>query len=151
MPAAYVDHSGDAIDLSKFEDHTFKELYASHTLEHFDLSNEVEIVLAEWFRVLIPGGRAYIAVPDLSIIAQLFMQELNMNEQFDVLRMLYGGQIDEFDFHKAGFDFEFLCAFLEHAGFINCTKVKDFGLFNDTSSIVYRGVPISLNVIAEKP
>jgi predicted SAM-dependent methyltransferase len=54
-----VDHLGNAKDLSRFEDETFFELYASHVLEHFDYSNELNVVLREWYRVLKPGGRLY--------------------------------------------------------------------------------------------
>ena len=141
------------MDLSKFEDNTFIELYASHILEHFDHSKEVDIVLAEWFRVLAPSGRAYIAVPDLSVLARLFAQKskLTMDELLFLLCMLYGGQTDEYDVHKSGFNWDFLSAFLKRAGFTNCKKVKEFGLYHDTSTFKFKEVPISLNVVAEKP
>jgi predicted SAM-dependent methyltransferase len=43
------------------EDCTIDAIYASHILEHFSCD---EPVLAEWHRVLIPGGEILIAVPD---------------------------------------------------------------------------------------
>ena len=134
VPRDNVDHIGNAIDLSQFEENTFTELYASHALEHFDLANEVDIVLAEWFRVLTPSGRVYIGVPDLDVIARMLTQnKLPLNDQFNVLRMLCGGQTDEYDFHKIGFNFEFLSKFLEKAGFINCKKVS--GIFSRVTTI----------------
>ena len=36
IDANYVDHVGNAKDLSRFIDETFAEIYASHVLEHFD-------------------------------------------------------------------------------------------------------------------
>lgn len=35
-------------------------------------------------------------------------------------------------------------------GFKSVTRVKSFGLFNDTSDYSFAGVPISLNVVATK-
>jgi len=45
-----------------FEDNTVDELYSSHLLEHFGYE---EPVLEEWHRVLRPGGKITIVVPDL--------------------------------------------------------------------------------------
>ena len=139
--------------MSKFEDNTFIELYASHILEHFDHSKEVDVVLAEWFRVLKPAGRMYIAVPDLNALARLFKEKkkLTMEEILYLSRMLYGGQIDEYDIHKAGFTWEILSAYLKRAGFINFERAEAFGLCSDTSIKIYKDVPISLNIVAEKP
>jgi len=35
-PASYVDHVGNAVDLSRFPDNTFTDIYASHVVEHLD-------------------------------------------------------------------------------------------------------------------
>jgi SAM-dependent methyltransferase len=45
-----------------FEDESADEVYASHVLEHFSYD---EPVLEEWWRVLKPGGRITVIVPDL--------------------------------------------------------------------------------------
>ncbi len=69
------DHVGNANDLSRFDDNTFIELYASHVLEHFDFRSEVAQVLCEWRRVLVPGGRLYVSVPiSLNMIAKKPLQ-----------------------------------------------------------------------------
>ena len=52
IDADYVDHVGNAKDLSRFADETFAEIYASHVLEHFDYKDELVHVLKEWRRVL---------------------------------------------------------------------------------------------------
>jgi hypothetical protein len=62
-----------------------------------------------------------------------------------------GGQIEPFDFHKTGFSFGILCGILRGHGFDGFRRVKSFGLFHDTSELVYGGVPISLNVQCMKP
>lgn len=40
---------------------------------------------------------------------------------------------------------------LGDAGYANFQRVRTFGLFKDTSDMVFKGVPISLNVTAPKP
>lgn len=152
-PAPYVDHVCNANDLSQFTDNTFAEIYASHVVEHLDYMDELERTLKEWNRVLVPGGKAFISVPDLDILAQLILEkkQLNVNERFHVMRMIFGGHIDKYDYHVVGLNEEFLYHFLTISGYINIRRVQDFGLFNDTSSMLFRGVPISLNMIAEKP
>lgn len=152
MPAPYVDHVGNANNLPQFTDGTFAEIYASHIVEHLDYKDELITTLTEWNRVLEPGGRISISVPDMDVLAQLFLSDqLDVQERYMVMRMMFGGHMDKYDYHVVGLNEEFLSEFLESAGFENIRKVKDFGIFNDTSSMVYMGVPISLNVIAEKP
>jgi len=64
---------------------------------------------------------------------------------------MFGGQIDDFDIHYFGWDFDLLKEFLLGVGFKKAEKVKSFSLFDDTSDFApYSGVPISLNVIAYK-
>jgi predicted SAM-dependent methyltransferase len=66
------------------------------------------------------------------------------------MRMMFGGQMDEHDFHKVGLTEEFAMIYLRQAGFRNAKRVGNFGLFDDTSSMEFMGVPISLNVEATK-
>ncbi len=151
--APYVDHRCDARDLACFPDNTFEAIYASHILEHFDYQNDVEAVLKEWFRVLAPGGKAYISVPDMDILARLLLdrENLNLQERYSVMRMIFGGHVDQYDYHYVGLNQDFLASFLTGAGFVNILRVSNFGLFDDTSSKALKGTPISLNVIAHKP
>jgi predicted SAM-dependent methyltransferase len=66
------------------------------------------------------------------------------------MRMMFGGHIDAYDYHKAGLNEDFLASYLLHAGFTNLRRVNGFEKFEDSSSAVFKGVPISLNIIAEK-
>lgn len=150
----HVDHVGDARDLSQFEDDTFIKIYASHIVEHMDYVNdELQNTLNEWFRVLKPSGFAYISVPDLETLSHLFLQKdkLNFQERFHVMRMMFGGHVDEYDYHLVGLDQEFLAFFLRKAGFVNLRRVPRFNAFSDTSDMEFKGTLISLNVVAEKP
>jgi predicted SAM-dependent methyltransferase len=152
-PAPYVDHVCNANDLSQFADNTFIEIYASHVVEHFDYVNELKDTLKEWNRVLVPGGKVFISVPDLDVLARLILvkDKLTVNERFIVMRMIFGGHVDKYDYHVVGLNEEFLTLFLVASGYVNIKKVQEFGLFNDTSSMLFREVAISLNMIAEKP
>jgi len=64
--------------------------------------------------------------------------------------MMFGGQIDEYDFHYFGWNQVFLTSYLTQAGFEKVERVESFGLFNDTSDYKPYGFPISLNLIAVK-
>ena len=152
-PAPYVDHVCNASDLSRFTDGTFSEIYASHVVEHFDYNKELVSTLKEWWRVMEPCGKIYISVPDLDVLSNLILKKdiYTVNERFEVMRMIFGGHVDKYDYHVVGLNEEFLTIFLRNAGYINIAKVTDFGLFNDTSCWKYKGIAISLNVIAEKP
>jgi 2-C-methyl-D-erythritol 2,4-cyclodiphosphate synthase len=152
-PAPYVDHVCNANNLPQFADNTFTEIYASHIVEHLDYNGELQKSLKEWNRILIPGGKIYISVPDLDILAQLMLEKdkLTINERFQVMRMIFGGHIDKYDYHVVGLNQEFLASFLSQTGYVNLKRVGEFGLFNDISSMIFKGVLISLNMTAEKP
>jgi radical SAM superfamily enzyme YgiQ (UPF0313 family)/predicted SAM-dependent methyltransferase len=152
FPGPIVDHVGDAIDLSRFDKGTFDEIYASHTLEHFDYNGALEQALKEWARVLSPGGKIYVSVPDLETLAKLLLvkEDLTLEERFFVMRMLFGGHVDKHDYHVVGLNEEFLAHFLGQAGFTAIQRVTSFGLFNDTSEKLFKGIAISLNVVATK-
>jgi predicted SAM-dependent methyltransferase len=149
----HVDHVGNANDLSRFGDGSFAAVYASHTLEHFDYAGELEKTLKEWARVLVPGGSLYVSVPDLETLAKLLLvkEGLNMDERFHVMRMLFGGHIDAHDYHLVGLNEEFLAYFLMRTGFAEPRRVPSFGLFQDTSGLLFKEIPISLNMVAIKP
>ncbi|HEY4116749.1 MAG TPA: glycosyltransferase [Byssovorax sp.] len=145
----HVDHVGDAGNLSRFEDGTFSDLYASHVLEHFDYKETLGRTLFEWRRVLAPGGTLHLSVPDLTACCRLFLDpRLGTDERFSVMRILYGGHADQHDYHLVGFDEDMLGVWLNRTGFVDVRRVADLGIFKDTSQLVLGGVPISLNVVA---
>lgn len=151
IPAGHVDHVGNARDLSRFADGTFAQLYASHVLEHFDYQNEIGAVLREWHRVLQPGGVLCVSVPDLERLCHLYLTPgLAAEMRFHLMRMIFGGHIDEYDFHLTGIDEWYLRRQLQEAGFASVRRVHSFDLFSDTSMMQVLGVPISLNVVATR-
>ena len=152
-PGPLVHHQGDAVDLSQFPDSTFSEVYASHVLEHFDYKDGLMKALREWHRVLVPGGVLHLSVPDLDVLAHLLLQrhKLDVNQRFQVMRMIFGGHVDAHDYHLVGLNQDFLAGYLQAAGFGTLKRVARHGLFNDTSDMLVAGTPISLNLDATKP
>jgi len=119
----------------EYPDNSVEEIRASHILEHFSIS-DARKALKEWCRVLIPGGRIRVAVPDMHKAVRIRGQM----RQF----VLMGGQTDEDDFHRSAYDEELLDSFLTEAGFVNVQPWKSDGL--DSSDH-----PASLNLAAIKP
>src|SRR5262249_37140987 len=128
------------------------EIYASHVIEHVSYADELMPLLQDMLRVLVPGGRLMVSVPDLAVIARMYASgKLDLDKRFYLMRVMFGGQVDRFDFHKAGFDKELLTLFLTKVGFHPVRRVKRFGLFDDTSDQVVYGEAISLNMEAFRP
>ncbi|MDC3121181.1 methyltransferase domain-containing protein [Candidatus Pelagibacter sp.] len=145
-----VDFVGDISDLSRFEDNSIEEIYASHVVEHVP-KDKVEITLKGIHRVLKVSGKFYISVPDLDILFHSFRSTLlNIEIKKHILAMIFGGQDDQYDFHYYGYNFEVLEDYLKSSGFKQIEKVESFGLYDDASEFKPYGFPISLNVIAKK-
>ena len=149
-PGEGVDFVGDIRDLSRFADESCEAIYASHVLEHVPMPDLLP-TLGGLRRILRPGGCAMIAVPNLDVICRLFVHPaLDLEERLDLMRMMYGGQVDAHDFHHMGFSFDILREAVTRAGFARIERVDDFGLFEDDSKLRALGQPISLNVIATR-
>jgi len=151
-PGPCVDHVANASDLHDFEDNSFVQIYASHVVEHFDYRDQLIETLKEWCRVLAPAGTLYVSVPDLDTLARLFIDRslLSVQDRFLVMRMIFGGHIDKYDYHLVGLNEEFLTSYLQAGGFTGIRRVPHFGLFQDTSCLELKSVPISLNMVAIK-
>ncbi len=152
QPGPHVDYVGHCSNLSAFGDNSILEIYASHVLEHLGYLQELPLALREFHRVLVPGGPLRISVPDLAVLCELFTDPaLEFAERFHVMRMMFGGQSDPADFHCAGLNEEFLRDFLLDAGFVDIARSENFGVFDDTSRLIFKERPISLNMAARKP
>jgi predicted SAM-dependent methyltransferase len=146
-----VDHVGNCTDLSPFADASCSEIYASHVMEHLGYNGEIQQALKEFHRVLMPGGRVRISVPDLELLCRIFLHpQLTHPMRFHIMRIMYGGRTDPFDVHCVGLTEEFLGGFLVEAGFQNIRRVSEFGVFTDTSSLRLGDTLISLNMEAWK-
>jgi predicted SAM-dependent methyltransferase len=145
-----VDFIGDISDLSQFKDNSIEEIYASHVFEHV-IQKKIKSTLLGIHRVISENGKFYVSVPDMNLLCKIFLDpKAPPKVKIHTLRMMYGGQVDDYDFHYFGWDFELLQDYLLASGFKKVERVKSFSLFDDTSEFAPYGPLISLNVIAYK-
>lgn len=150
VPGPHVDHVGDILDLGRFADGSVGEIYASHVLEHVWLE-QGKAVLRAFARILAPGGRLMISVPDLPTLCRIYLDpRLSQNQSVQVMAMIYGAHLDEHDIHHVGYDEVLMRGVLAEAGFRRIRRVEDHGLFDDTSVLKIMGLPISLNMQAQR-
>ncbi len=151
QPGTHVDFVGSCTDLSRFASGSVDAIYASHVLEHLGYLDELPQALKEFRRVLRQDGRLQVSVPDLEALCRLFLDpRLDMSMRFHVMRIMFGGQSNPYDFHKAGLTQEFLTDYLAVAGFRSIERVAGFELFEDLSGLSLGGVPICVNLQAVK-
>jgi len=148
-----VDFVGDASNLSQFEDNSIEMIYAIQVLEHFyyGLNNELLNTLKEWHRVLEPEGKLLLSVPDLKTLCWLYSSPLlDKFGRLHLISIIFGGQTNQYDVHKAGFDLDILVYYADQAGFSGYTRVDNFGIFNACSNSMFNDILISLNIILTK-
>lgn len=114
-----VDIRSDASDLGMFEAGSVSEIYASHILEHFPHPKTVS-VLREWARVLAPGGKAYISVPDFDALVRIYQKHGLVPY---VRNMLHGDQGYDLAFHYTIFTFGTLAKACIDAGFSDVKRL----------------------------
>lgn len=138
----------DASDLSMFEDNSVSEIYASQILEHFPHLQTVS-VLKEWHRVLRPGAKITIGVPDFARAIEIYTK-VGLCDW--VVNFLYGDQIYDKAFHYAPFNFARLASLLDSVGFRDIKRISVMPYGNDCSSLVSNvdNRNVSLNVEAYK-
>ena len=110
----------DARSLAGIPSACVDEIRASHVLEHLPMAHTVP-ALREWRRVLKPGGRLFVAVPDF---AKIICCMIAGSADPLIEGYLMGGQTDEHDFHHAIFTASKLAAQLEYAGFSRVAIVQ---------------------------
>jgi len=96
-----------------YQNNSVDEILALDILEHFSY-NETLPILKEWIRVLKPGGIIAIRVPSLKRIFERYLGHKINGEQ--AAKMLYGSQENEYNYHKAGFDKDYLVKLLKETG-----------------------------------
>lgn len=113
FPYPHMHHVSSLDDLSAFAGGSAALVYACHCLEHFP-HLEVPRILAEWARVLRPGGVLRLSVPDFDLLLGIYEEQAR---DIDAIQLvLMGGQHNLFDFHKVAFTRRSLTGLLEQAG-----------------------------------
>lgn len=88
------------------------EVRASHILEHFG-TNEVVEVVKIIYKLLEKGGRLTIFVPNFLWHMQLLLED----HEKEAIHYAFGGQLDQYDYHKTAFTPKILKETLERNGF----------------------------------
>lgn len=96
------------------DDNTVREIWCSHCLEHAPFG-KVPLILKEWLRVLKPGGRLIVQVPNFDYVAKYWLT--GPDRQWAEM-MVFGQQkYGDGDFHRAAFTPATLDADLKGVGF----------------------------------
>lgn len=121
LDLAGIDYVCELFDIGKFvAPEGCEEIHFTHALEHFpasDTQNVLELIRG----LLVTGGRLYLEVPNFAWHAKLVME----GKDKDAVYYAFGGQLDEWDFHKTGFTPRILEEQLELAGFSHGEILND--------------------------
>lgn len=119
-PSVEPDVIMDATHLA-YEDNSIEEIYAGHLLEHLTM-NEGVSALREWKRVLIPGGKITITVPD---IRKLLDKHCRGETDIEFVQLnAFGAQDREQQNHHMVFDKQVLFDFVRRV-FENSEIIDD--------------------------
>lgn len=110
----------NAVDLGRYSDGSVDLIEAHHLLEHLT-HDDARAALAEWRRVLRPGGTVVLTLPDLDQVVALWQRSDHhtryLREQSPIVAMLYGSQEHPGMFHHWGYTQQRLAEELCEAGF----------------------------------
>ncbi len=113
----HVDYRSSVDHLDMFPSASAQLIYCSHVLEYFDRAQAIT-VLAEWRRVLCPGGTLRLAVPDFRALAEAYLASGAIEQ---ILGPLYGRMevagAGQWIYHRTAYDFPSLERLLEACGF----------------------------------
>lgn len=108
----------DITKLTSFKENFVDLIYACHVIEHFD-RYEVVKMMQRWHYLLKLNGILRLSVPDMEAVFAHYFYWKNLE---DLDGFIWGGQKNEYDYHKSGWDYQTLAQYLEKAGFVNIKK-----------------------------
>lgn len=135
-PGVAPDIQASITDMPMVADAAVDAVWSSHNLEHL-APHEVAIALAEFFRVVRPGGFVLVTVPDLQQVAALVAEDKLENPAYisamgpiAPLDMLYGlrhalASGNHFMAHRTGYTATTLEGAFTRAGFAPVRVIRD--------------------------
>lgn len=123
-----VDFVCPAWDIDKHvQENTVDEIFSRHFFEHLTFY-QGEIVLDKWKKILKPGGRCEMLLPNMSFHIDQWINKRNEPKQLRHAKAgFWGWQRGEFDdvwdVHKSGYDKEILLNLLTTKGFKNISSL----------------------------
>jgi predicted SAM-dependent methyltransferase len=133
---------GTMTDMSQVADGSVDAIFSSHNIEHL-YPHEVPVALAEFKRVLAPGGFVVITCPDLQSVCALIAEDKLTDPAYTSpagpiapLDILYGHRAamargNIYMAHRCGFTQKVLAGTLSAAGFASVASAKRPGPFFD--------------------
>lgn len=97
-----------------YESGSVDEIYSSHALEHIRKGQVVQTLL-EWARVIRPGGKITIRVPDLAWVCENWLKHRTNDWHMDAI---FGNQEHDGEMHHTGFTKEIMERYLAEAGLV---------------------------------
>lgn len=97
-------------------DGSVEEIYSSHALEHVQ-GSMVHATLKEWIRLLKPGGKLLLQVPNMDYVARFWLTH-KPEEHAWAEAIVFGNQTHEGEFHKCAFTPMGIQGDLQAAGFL---------------------------------
>ncbi len=153
----HIDHVATIDNLSFIQNQSVDLIYTCHVLEHFK-RRDIGRVLAEWYRLLKPGGILRVSVPDFEKLCEVYQKEKNINL---VIGALFGRQDYLYNIHYNVFDFTTLEKALKESGFSDIKRydwkktehadMDDFSQAYIPHMDKENGTLISLNVECVRP
>ena len=153
-PSPNVHLVNDIYPLPMFADDSVDLIYASHVLEHLPKA-DVRPAIMEWYRILKHDGVLRLAVPDFSVIVQMYVEHRKLDL---VSGPLMGAQSYAENYHKSIFDESYLTSLMAEVGFRSVEHWDPASAswhdFEDASGRTYtangRQYRISLNLQGQK-
>lgn len=139
-----------------FRKNSISHIYISHTLEHFS-HEEVKKVLKLCYDLLCKQGELRLSVPDMDKIVKIYYKNWKHFQtpgNSPWIGLIWGEQLTKYDYHKTGFNFNWMKYLLEQIGFKSIEKYDARFFLEDSESDASLneafGELISLNIIAKK-
>lgn len=106
-----------------FVDGEVDTIWCSNALEHVSKFNVVP-TLKEFLRVLKPGGKLQVIVPDLEWACHFWLDNPSVNWSLDII---YGHQKHEGEYHRTGFNEQIIRDYFEACGGFTINKIERIG------------------------
>lgn len=117
FPNCKVDRKFNLEEPLDYPDNSVEEISAYHLFEHLRFS-KIEAVINSWYRVLAPGGKLIMEMPDFDQVLEKAVQNPNDNV---ALASIFGSQDREGQYHHWGWNKTRLKFMLEGVGFKDVT------------------------------